>query len=145
MGELNPQPHGGALAPAWAPGKSGNPAGRPPGRRIVAEAIQETLERRGGPKALAGALLDIALDPENKAAVAAIKEIHLRLEGPVKGDADGVSVSEARSMLAHAFEVIGQELDAPTAERVVRAILDRLAGMRTVEAEVVNSGAEGSP
>lgn len=74
-------PQGGILHP-FRPGQSGNPAGGALPKRRLAVALAEVLDARGGPKAVADALLTIALDPANKAAVAAIREVFERLDGP---------------------------------------------------------------
>jgi hypothetical protein len=60
-----------------------NPWGAGAPARRLAHALQTALDGRGGPKVLADALLDIALDPLNKAAVQAIREVLDRLDGPV--------------------------------------------------------------
>ena len=47
----------------WKPGQSGNPSGRPKG---ISAAVREKLDARGGPDALADALLDALEDPRLK-------------------------------------------------------------------------------
>lgn len=80
---LIPQPHGGALMPPMRPGETRNPHGNGLPARRLAHALQQALDGRGGPSVLAEALLTIALDPLNKAAVPAIREVLDRLDGPV--------------------------------------------------------------
>lgn len=129
-----PGGNGGTLRP-FRPGESGNPLGGALPKRRLAAALAEVLDERGGPKALAGTLLDIALDREHKAAVPAAKEVYERLE-PARGDGDSVPRAEVQDKINRIFGVIRAELDAPTAERVVRAAIDMLDGVRTVEAEI---------
>ncbi len=136
MDDLTPQPHGGALKRAWSPGQSGNPAGASLPKRRLAAALSEVLDERGGPKALAGTLLDIALDREHKAAVPAAKEVYERLDGPAREATDSVPRAEVQARVERILGIIRAEADESTAERIVRAILDDLDGVRTVEAEI---------
>jgi hypothetical protein len=84
----------GVLAPPWRPGQSGNPAGRPSNRDLMARELAARLglkgilklARRYGDRAeeFADALLDTACDREAKGQVSAARLTHELLGSLIK-------------------------------------------------------------
>ena len=67
----------------FLPGQSGNPAGRPPGKKYISEAMREYLEANPGKlKEMVQAAVDKSLEGD----IMALKEIADRTEGKVKDE-----------------------------------------------------------
>lgn len=82
------------LAPAWPPGQSGNPKGRPV-KRPITDAIEQVLERgipediaRGRPELRGKKMLDLVAEQivrhVIKGNAGALKEMYERIEGKMK-------------------------------------------------------------
>ena len=66
----------------FQPGQSGNPRGRKPDTPVTKE-LRRLAKQKAEAKATARAAFDIAQNPENGQAIAALKTILDRVEGPV--------------------------------------------------------------
>ena len=84
-----PQPHGGALAPQWKPGESGNQAGSSSKTRFKA-AVARALRKRmqaGDEDELdrpAEKLVQLALEARDKVAAHLLLHLYAREDGPVE-------------------------------------------------------------
>lgn len=96
---LIPQPHGGAMAPTFPPGVSGNPKGRP---RDEDRLVSLVLKRHPGlPSKAADELARILGDGDHRHWMAALREWLDRTEGPVASQ-NMHHVSTDRAIVTHA-------------------------------------------
>jgi hypothetical protein len=92
---------------AWKPGTSGNPAGRPPNERALANALREIVN----PRELAQKLYDLAMGADfGEPSLPAMKLIFERLEGlpPASVNLDA-TLNPRLEILAELKRIAGME------------------------------------
>jgi hypothetical protein len=103
--------NGGTLMPAWPPGKSGNPGGRPKGfTRLLRELMSKTElcgEILPGGRTVEQALVEAAALHAIKGNASILNQIIERLEGPVR---DRLADEIAKSVV---FEIIPNGRERP--------------------------------
>lgn len=130
-------PKQGGILRMWEPGESGNPKGRPTAEQRMLKAL---IARH--PDALTGAVdawAAILRDPDHKHWMGALREALSRVDGPATETGDKVSSERVLEILEKITLVIRAELEESVAERVVAAIRDALQGVRTIDANVVDT------